>query len=151
VEEPIRGTQALYQTLMQHFLHQDRLVYMSIPYLTAIQTATIGGSWAIADSHQYLGAILAILGAVMTSCYLIYVGATLADRDVNLEIIDKLGHELIEHTSAKGLQVHMNAWPKGRPLKVPVSILVKWITILFIQVDIALAVLLACGLCNKAM
>lgn len=151
MEEPTRGTEALYQTLMRQFLHQDRLVYMSIPYLTAIQTATIGGSWAVADSHQYLGAVLAILGAAMTFCYLIYVIATLADRDVNLEVIDRLGRELVEHTSAKGLQVRMNAWPKGRPLKLPVSTLVKWVTILFIAVDAVLAVLLACGLRNHAM
>ncbi|MBN1361385.1 MAG: hypothetical protein JW993_12375 [Sedimentisphaerales bacterium] len=144
--ESTKSAEALYQALMRQFLHQDRLVYMSIPYLAAIQTATIGGSWAVADCHQYLGAVLGFLGAGLTFCYLLYVMATLADRDVNLDIMDKLAGELIEHTGASGLQVRMNAWPKGRLFKWRVSILVERVTLLFIIADFVLAVGLAFGL-----
>jgi len=135
---------ALYQALMHHFLHQDRMVYMSFPILAVIQTPTIGGSWsAAAKGHPWLGAALAILGAVLTLCYLLYVSAARADRNVNRKIMDDLAEELINQTSAKGPQVRMSS-EEGR-LCGPVFRLIIFVVVLFIAVDLVFAGWLARG------
>lgn len=152
-ENPSAAAGPLYQALMRHFLHQDRLIYMNIPYLTAIQTATLGGSWAIADYDHFLGAALAVLGAAVTWCYLMYVTATIADRNVNLLIMDKLAEELQQGTSAMNYRpVRMNAWPEGRLFrKLRVTSLVRGVTMGFIVFDVIFGGFLAYGLHNPAI
>jgi hypothetical protein len=132
---------ALYQALMRHFLHQDHMVYMSIPYLTAIQTATIGGSLSV--GHTF-GAALAFLGALLTSCYLLYVVAARADRDVNIAIMDELAKELIEQTNAKVLRVRISS-EEGRLCGLRIFWLIIFVVALFIAVDLVFAGWLARG------
>ena len=140
MEEPRTGAGALYQALMRHFVHQDRIVYQSLPYLSAIQTATIAGSWAIASTHPRLAVLIAFLGAVLTFYYLHYVRAARADRDANKEIMQKLGAELIDQTSAKGLRLRLDACPMGRFRGVRVVTALKAMIVLFIVFDILIGV-----------
>lgn len=136
----------LYQALMRHFLHQDRMVYMSLPTFAVIQTAIMGGSWSVGGKgHPWLGAFLAALGVVLSLVYVYYLRAALADRNVNRDIMDKLAQELMKHTSAKDLPPVRMSSEKGRLRELPVFWLFVFVVMMFIMIDLLLAGWLARG------
>ena len=143
--ESNKSAEALYQALMSHYIHQDRMVYMSVPYLAIIQTATIGGGWSVAHTHHGISAALAGLGVLLSVFYLLYVIAAKKDSLINEPIMEKLANELVERTSAKGSQPRTSAWPEGRLWKLSIFRLVLGVIASFILIDLVMVVVFAHG------
>ena len=87
----------LYQSLMQHKIHQDQLLWNRIQTLHAIQAAVIGGGFT---AHYYwhnslLGGWCLVIGGVVTLILLLLVLGDYADMKVNESIMKELARRLL--------------------------------------------------------
>lgn len=87
----------LYQSLVQHKIHQDQLLWNRIQTLHAIQVAVIGGGFA---AHFYYGNSLLggwwlVIGGAMALFMLFLVIGDYADMKVNETIMKKLASSLL--------------------------------------------------------
>ena len=87
----------LYQSLVQHKIHQDQLLWSRIQTLHAIQVAVIGGGFA---THFYydnslLGGWWLVIGGVVALFMLFLVLGDYADMKVNAAIMKDLARRLL--------------------------------------------------------
>ncbi|HEY5707473.1 MAG TPA: hypothetical protein VIS96_18085 [Terrimicrobiaceae bacterium] len=87
------GQGSLYEALLAHALHQDRLVWDVSQMLIAVQGGVLISGYAL-RSHWFAVAIL-LLGAFLTLFLLALVRKHELDRDVNRRLLDSLAESLV--------------------------------------------------------
>ena len=87
----------LYQSLVQHKIHQDQLLWSRIQTLHAIQVAVIGGGFAAHFSwgNSLLGGWWLVMGGAVALFILCLVLGDYADMEVNESIMKKLAKRLL--------------------------------------------------------
>ena len=87
----------LYQSLVQHKIHQDQLLWSRIQTLHAIQVAVIGGGFAAHFSwhNSLLGGWWLVMGGGVALFILCLVLGDYADMEVNESIMKKLAKRLL--------------------------------------------------------
>jgi len=83
----------LYEALMAHMLHQDRLVWDMTQLIVVIQGGALASGFTL-RSH-WLGPVVLLFGAVLTIMLLALVVKSELDRDANRAIMDRLANELL--------------------------------------------------------
>ncbi len=87
----------LYQSLVQHKIHQDQLLWSRIQTLHAIQVAVIGGGYHahFAWDNSILGGWWLDIGGVVALFTLFLVIGDYADMKVNQSIMEELARRLL--------------------------------------------------------
>ena len=87
----------LYQSLVQHKIHQDQLLWSRIQTFHAIQVAVIGGGFAAHFSwdNSLLGGWWLVIGGAVAFFMLFLVLGDYADMKVNKSIMKELARRLL--------------------------------------------------------
>lgn len=87
----------LYQSLVQHRIHQDQLLWSRVQILHAIQAAVLAGGFALhfAWGNSLLGGWVLVSGGLLTLCMFFLVLGDYADMKVNAPIMDELARRLL--------------------------------------------------------
>ena len=94
--EDIRTPEAsLYQALMAHYLHQDRLLWSRVQLLIAVQGAVLVAGFYIHSENSWLATVIMIAGAMVTIIIFYLVTLDISDRDKHLRVMDKLAESLL--------------------------------------------------------
>jgi hypothetical protein len=139
----------LYRALVSLYVHQDRLLWGRIQLLIAIQGAVIASGYV--TRHSWIGPAVMFAGAFLTLVTLRLAYKDSLDRDVNLELMDELGRNLVpsavvqklSRPDATALPIRMSAdtpkwlrWLRGTRI--------IWGMIgVFVFIDVALGVMYA--------
>lgn len=95
---------SLYQALMAHYLHQDRLLWSRVQLLTAVQGAVLVAGFYTHSDNGWLAAAIMIAGAIMTAIIFYLVTLDISDRDKHLKVMDKLAGSLLPEEIKKKLR-----------------------------------------------
>ena len=87
----------LYQSLVQHKIHQDQLLWSRIQTLHALQVAVIGGGFTAHFSweNSLLGGLFLVIGGAVALWMLFLVIGDYADMKVNESIMEELARRLL--------------------------------------------------------
>ena len=135
--ENAESDSGLYRALLSHYVHQDRLLWSRVQLLIAIQGAVLAGSYSLRDHWLAFGILLA--GSVITILLILLVEKDQRDRDMNLGIMDILGHRLLPADLREQPILMTSSWIiRGRWL----LRIVLWA---FVVLDVILFVLYLCN------
>lgn len=87
----------MYESLVQHRIHQDQLLWSRVQIVHAIEAGILIGGFTLAFIWQYLffAGLLLIIGGVLTLFLFFIVKRDYADHMVNAKIMDKLAERLL--------------------------------------------------------
>ncbi len=91
------GISGLYQSLVQHKIHQDQLLWSRIQILHALQAAVLAGGFALHYTWEAsnFGGVLLLCGGVLTLVLFFLVLGDWADMKVNEGIMEELARRLL--------------------------------------------------------
>ena len=139
----------LYQSLVQHKIHQDQLLWSRIQIVHAVQVGVLGGGFALHSvwGHSFLGGWLLVIGGLLTLVLYFLIVGDYADMKVNESIMDKLAKKLLPW-DMKGEEIRWtdrDVPPRScLPGWLPGHRLIYGMVILFISVDFILGICLLC-------
>ncbi|MCL1073327.1 hypothetical protein [Shewanella dokdonensis] len=82
--------------MMSHFIHLDQVMWSRVQWLIAIQTAAIGGAYALGtDNHDISSAVVLCVCAFVTVILLFMMRRDEVIRDANLPLLKTLHPEFI--------------------------------------------------------
>lgn len=146
-----RHDSCLYSALMAHYLHQDHLLWSRTQLLIAVQAAVLATGFS--QRGHWLAPAIMLFGALLTFLIMLLVIKDRADRNVNLPIMDKLSDallpdgikdELRQEKKATNIQLTKTLRFRficGRYITIRGWYIIKSVLIMFIFIDILLAVL----------
>ena len=87
----------MYQSLVQHRIHQDRLLWSRVQTVHAVEAGILAGGFALAVIRQYLfsAGLLLIIGGVLTLFLFLMIKRDYADHMVNADIMRELAERLL--------------------------------------------------------
>lgn len=87
----------LYQSLVQHKIHQDQLLWSRVQIVHAVQVGVLAGGFALhfAWGHSFLGGWLLVSGGLLTLFMFFLLIGDYADMKVNESIMDELAKKLL--------------------------------------------------------
>ncbi len=138
----------LYQSLVQHKIHQDQLLWSRIQTVSAIQVGVIGGGFAIHSAWKDLplGGGLLVIGGLLTLVLFYLIIGDYADMEVNDDIMKRLAERLLpSDLKDEGKEIKwtgkriLPSWLSGHRM-------IYSMVILFISVDFILGICLLCRL-----
>ena len=94
---PTNHIAGLYQSLVQHKIHQDQLLWSRIQIVHAIQVGALAGGFALhlAWHNSFLGGLALIGGGLLTLFLFFLVLGDYADMEVNEPIMKDLARRLL--------------------------------------------------------
>lgn len=134
----------LYQSLVQHKIHQDQLLWSRIQTVSAIQVGVIGGGFAIHSAWKDLplGGGLLVIGGLLTLVLFYLIIGDYADMEVNDDIMKRLAERLLPYElKDEGKEIKwtgkriLPSWLSGHRM-------IYSMVILFISVDFILGICL---------
>ncbi len=143
-----RPDSGLYRACMAYYLHQDRLLWSRTQLLVALQAAVIAAGFTLRG--QWGAPALMALGATLTVLILILMVIDQRARDLNLPLMDMLVDRLapmqikeeLRSMGQKYVFRFTTTWFNRFPF-IRGSRVIWLVMILFICIDVALAVLYA--------
>ena len=87
----------LYQSLVQHKIHQDQLLWSRVQIVHAVQVGVLAGGFALhfAWGHSFLGGWLLVSGGLLTLFLFFLTLGDYADMKVNEDIMKELAERLL--------------------------------------------------------
>ncbi len=87
----------MYQSLIQHRIHQDRLLWSRVQTVHAVEAGILAGAFALnfGWKNPFFAGLLLIIGGVLTLFLFFLVKRDYADHMVNAKIMDKLAERLL--------------------------------------------------------
>jgi len=136
----------LYSALMNHALHQDRMLWDIAKIVIVLQGLALGSSFAFIGFP--FASLTLLLAAAITLILLMFAIKAELDRDVNKMLMCRLADDLIPSELKSSLQagkrkpplVRLSADVSGHFASLRGSHLAKGVLLLFAVIDIALAV-----------
>jgi len=134
----------LYQSLVQHKIHQDQLLWSRIQIVHAVQVGVLGGGFALHSvwGHSFLGGWLLVIGGLLTLVLYFLIVGDYADMKVNESIMKGLAERLLPSDIEGEVRWTDEKVPHRRLLSG--HRLIYGMVILFISVDFILGICLLC-------
>ncbi len=87
----------LYQSLVQHRIHQDQLIWSRVQIIHAVEAGILAGGYALNSiwENPLFAGLLLIIGGVLTLFLFFLVKRDYADHMVNATIVDELAERLL--------------------------------------------------------
>lgn len=94
----------LYQSLVQHRIHQDQLLWSRVQIVHAVQAGVLAGAFALnfAWHYSFFAGLLLVIGGLLTFLLFFLVKRDYADHIVNADIMDKLAKRLLPFDMKNG-------------------------------------------------
>jgi hypothetical protein len=96
--DPLAGTELVIKTIVDHYLHQDTLIWARIPYLILINAAVWSGAYSLSSSipsHPLLAFFVCVMGILFTYLLLVIVLGAMKNRDINRALLQELLSDFI--------------------------------------------------------
>ncbi len=106
----------MYQSLVQHRIHQDRLLWSRVQTVHAVEAGILAGGFYLAFiwENPFSAGLLLIIGGVLTLFLFLLIKGDYADHMVNADIMDKLAKRLLPFDmKVKNLKVRWAAERRG--------------------------------------
>ncbi len=140
------GQGSLYEALMAHVLHQDRLVWDVSQVLIAVQGGVLLAGYSLRP--HWLSVAILLLGAFLTLLLLALVRKHELDRDINRRVMDRLAESLLPD-SLKGELRQPNTTEPIVRISAPAShshmrgrFILRSVIYMLIAIDIGFAILI---------
>ena len=117
--EGLSALAVFYQTLMNQFLHQDRLMWDQVQIMIALESLTLGG-WYVLRANRWLAIVAEFVGLMMILIVGWIAWLCEQDRDVNQKLMDRLGKKLASGYGSVRLvdeRLHPTWWGGGPSLR----------------------------------